>query len=101
MADLPFPVLGGVFKKLLDIGDGYHAEVVAIGGLEGDVVISGDAVVDTSALEALVGPLDAAAENDPDAASATLLALLRGILGELVAANALLTTIAANTAPQD
>ena len=65
MADIDFPVLNGVVKKLLDIGDGYHAEVVAIGGLEGDVVISGDAVVDTAALEALVGPVDATAEEIP------------------------------------
>lgn len=101
MADIDFPVLNGVKKKLLDIGDGYHAEVVAIGGLEGDVVISGDAVVDTSALEALVGAVDETAESDPDAESATLLALLRGILGQLVAANALLTTIAENTAPSE
>lgn len=99
MADLDYPVLNGVVKKLLDIGGGYHAEVVAIGGLEGDVVISGDANVDTSALEALVGPVDASAESDPDAASATLLALLRGILGQLVLANATLATIADNTTP--
>jgi hypothetical protein len=100
MADIDFPVLNGVVKKLLDLGDGHHAEVVAIGGLEGDVVISGDANVDTSDLEALVGPLNAAAEEDPAAASATLLALLRGILAQLVDANATLTTIAANTAPE-
>lgn len=101
MADIDFPVLNGVVKKLLDIGDGYHAEVVAIGGLEGDVVISGDAVVDTAALEALVGPVDATAEENPAAASATLLALLRGILAQLVEANTTLTTIAENTTPAE
>lgn len=97
MADIALPVGNGLLKKMHDLGDGHHAEVVALGGFEGDVTITGDAVVDTTALEALVGPLDATAEDDPDAASATVAALLRGILAQLVAANALLTTIAANT----
>lgn len=94
MADIPFPVLNGVNKKLLDLGDGHHAEVVALGGFEGDVTIEGNAVVDTSALEALVGGLDDAAEGDPGAESATMLALLRGILAEMKAQTALLETIA-------
>lgn len=99
MTDITFEVAGGAIKRLLDIGDGTHAEVVAIGGLDGDVVITGDANVDTSALEALVGALNDSAEENPAAASATLLALLRGILAQQVAMNALLTTIAENTTP--
>lgn len=58
MADILLPVAGGAFKKLVDQGDGTHAEGVALVGLVGDVEITGDANVDTSALEALVGPLD-------------------------------------------
>jgi hypothetical protein len=99
MADISLPIGNGLLKKLLDIGGGYHAEVVALGGFEGDVTITGDAVVDTTALEALIGPLNASAQSNPAAASATLLALTRGILAQLVAANALLTTIAENTTP--
>jgi hypothetical protein len=95
MADVNFPShVAGVTEKFVDQGDGTHARGVAIVGLEGDVTIEGDAVVDTSALEALFGPLDATAETDPDAASATVTALLRGILAELQAQTVLLTTIA-------
>lgn len=95
MADVNFPAhVAGVTEKFVDQGDGTHARGVAIVGLEGDVEITGDANVDTSALEALVGALDASAQTDPDAASATMLALLRGILTELQAQTALLTTIA-------
>lgn len=44
--------------------------------------------------DAVLGALDDEAENDPDAASATVAALRRGILAELQAQTALLTTIA-------
>lgn len=98
MADVTFPVLGGTLKRLVDQGDGTHAEGVTIVGLATPVQITGDAVVNTTALEALVGPLNAAKKTDPDAASASTNALLRGILAELQAQTALLTTIASNTA---
>lgn len=94
MADLEYPALNGVKKRLVDLGDGTHAEVVAIGALDGDVEITGDANVDTTALEALVGGLDDAAETDPGAESATMLSLLRGILAEMQAQTALLEAIA-------
>ncbi len=100
MADLTYPVAAGALKKLVDQGDGTHAEGVTIVGLDTPVEITGDANIDTTALEALVGPLDATPEADPEAASATVLALLRGILAEMQAQTALLTTIAANTAPE-
>jgi len=58
---------------------------------DGDVVLSGDVIVDT------LGALDDAAESDPDAASATIPALLRGILAELQAMSALLDDIKTNT----
>ncbi|MCF8533039.1 MAG: hypothetical protein K9G48_08555 [Reyranella sp.] len=95
MADVLFPVAGGVVKRLVDQGDGTHAEGVTIVGLESPVQITGDAVVDTSALEALVGAVDVSKETDPDAENASTNALLRGILAELQAQTALLTTIAA------
>lgn len=99
MADILFAVAGGAIKRLIDQGDGTWAEGVTIVGLDTPVQITGDAVVDTAALEALFGPLNAAKVTDPDAASATLLALLRGILEEMQAHTALLTTIASNTTP--
>jgi hypothetical protein len=95
MADVNFPShVAGVTEKFVDQGDGTHARGVTIVGLETPVEITGDANVDTSALEALVGGLDDLPEADPEAASATMLALLRGILAELKAQTALLTTIA-------
>lgn len=95
MADVEFPAhVAGVTEKFVDLGDGTHARGVALVGAESPVEITGDAVVDTSALEALVGPLDASPEDDPEAASATVTALLRGILAELKAQTVLLTTIA-------
>lgn len=98
MADVTFEYSNtGIREKFVDQGDGTHARGVAIVGLEGDVNIAGDAVVDTTALEALVGPVNATAVTDPDAASATMLALLRGILTELQAQTALLTSIETNT----
>jgi hypothetical protein len=56
------------------------------------VNLTGDVVVDT------LGALDNSKVTDPDAASATIPALLRGILEELQAQTVLLTTIASNTA---
>ncbi len=99
MADINFPAAGGAIKRLVDQGDGTHAEAVTLVGLATPVEITGDAVVDTSALEALVGPLNASAVTNPAAASATLLGLLRGLLAESKAQTVLLTTIASNTAP--
>lgn len=98
MVDLTFGAAGGVLRKLVDQNDGTYAEGVTIVGLATPVEITGDANIDTTALEALVGALDDSAETDPDAASATMLALLRGILTELQSQTALLTTIASNTA---
>ncbi len=98
MADVTFAAAGGTLKRLVDQGDGTHAEGVTIVGLATPVVITGDAVVDTSALEALIGPLNATKATNPNAASATTNALLRGILNELQAHTVLLTTIATNTA---
>lgn len=66
---------------------------------DGNVIIEGDAVVDTTVLEALVGALDATKVTDPDAASASTNALLRGILEELQAQTVILGTIATNTTP--
>lgn len=47
------------------------------------------------------GKLGDAKATDPDAESATIAALLRGILAEMQAQTALLTTIAANTTPAE
>lgn len=83
MADLEFPVLNGVMKKMVDLGDGTHAEVVAIGGLDGNVEITGDANIDTSALETAIGaPSDAAWNGEPGPASA--IAILKAIHAQLV-----------------
>lgn len=56
-----------------------------------------DAVRIAPAAGGVLGALDDAAVTDPDAASASAASLLRGILTELQAHTALLTTIAANT----
>lgn len=92
MADLEFDVLSGVKKKLKDLGDGTHAEVVSFDA-DGQVTLTGDVVVDT------LGALNDAKVTDPDAASATVPALLRGILKALNDQTALLQTIATNTTP--
>ena len=60
---------------------------VTVVGAEGDLNLTGDVIVDT------LGGLDDAAVTDPDAASATVPALLRGILAELQAQTTLLTTL--------
>lgn len=98
MADLTHPVFGAngsgstdVVKKLKDMGDGTHAEVVAFTG-DAAVELSGDVVVDT------LGALDDSKVTDSDAASATIPALLRGILEELQSQTALLGDIKTNTA---
>jgi len=93
MADVTFAVVGGAVKRLVDQGDGTHAEAVTIVGVDGDINLTGDVVVDT------LGALNDAKVTDPDAASATIPALLRGILAELKAHTTLLTTIASNTTP--
>lgn len=58
--------------------DGSRAIKVMIVGLDGDVEITGDAVVDTSALEALIGTT-ADAPWDGAAADATVISLLKAI----------------------
>jgi hypothetical protein len=92
MTDVLFTVAGGVSKKLKDMSDGTHAECMTVVGLDGDVTMTGDVVVDT------LGALNDAKVTNPDAASATIPALLRGILRELQLQTTLLTTIASNTA---
>lgn len=47
----------------------------------------------------VLGALDDAPEPDPEAATATVTGLLRGLLAEAQAQTALLTTIATNTTP--
>jgi hypothetical protein len=71
---------------------------VTIIGLDGDVNIAGDAVVDATALEAGIGaPADAA--WDGEAASASLIAIMKAVYAQNAAAIALLTDIETNTAP--
>ena len=73
---------------------------VNVVGTEGDINLTGDVIVDT------FGTLADAAETDPDAASATIPALLRGILSQnamIISQNvtiiAHLAAIEANTDP--
>lgn len=73
MADRMFNSLGDVPRLLKDMGDGTWAEVVAFAA-DGSVTLTGDVVVDT------FGALDDTPVSDPAAASATIPALLRGIL---------------------
>lgn len=75
------PRTGYVRKKLMDLGEGIYADVVALGGFEGDVTLTGDIVLDT------FGALNNAKVTNPDAASATIPALLRGIMSMLVTLN--------------
>lgn len=63
MADITFDVAGGAKKKLVDQGDGTHAEAVHVVGLTGDVNIAGDAVIDTSAVESLLTAIEAQNET--------------------------------------
>lgn len=65
---------GLIPKTFRDLGDGTFAEVVALGADDSPITLTGDLIVDT------LGALDNSAETDPAAASATIPALLRGIL---------------------
>jgi len=78
MADIKAPLDGHfpLTKLLRDLGDGNYAQVVAL-ALDAPVTLTGDVVLDT------FGALDDAKETDPDAASATIPALLRGQLAEI------------------
>lgn len=78
-----------------DLGAEVFAPAVAIAGLDGDVTLTGDVVVDT------LGALNNAKVVNPDAASATIPALLRGALAQQVALVALAATLGAvNNASQ-
>lgn len=92
MADASLGVGSGLLKKLKDLGDGYHAEVVSFDA-DGNVTLTGDVVVDA------LGALNDAKVTNPDAASATIPALLRGILAELKTQTTLLDDIKTNTTP--
>lgn len=80
MADLYQRLLAfsgrGARTRFKDMGDGTYAPVVAFTA-DSPVELTGDVVVDT------FGALNDAAETDPDAASATMPSLLRGILQAL------------------
>lgn len=77
MADIIANDLAGNDQKrrFRDQSDGTYAEVVAL-GVEAPITLTGDLVVDT------LGALNNAKVTNPDAASATIPALLRGILAE-------------------
>jgi len=79
-------------RLYVDNGDGSFSEKVALNAAD-PVQLTGDVVVDT------LGALNDAKVTNPDAASATIPALLRGILAELKTHTTLLTTIASNTTP--
>lgn len=52
MADITFGILSGIFKKLRDMGDGTHAEVVAMDGYPLDlqkVVVGSDTYIGEAA----------------------------------------------------
>ncbi len=66
-----------VKKRLQEIDTGVYANVVAVGGVEGDITLTGDLVVDT------LGTLGDSSETDSDAVSATIPALLRGQLAHI------------------
>lgn len=70
---------GFVLEKFVDIGGGAHARGVAVVGVDTDVTLTGDVVVDT------LGALGDSAVTNPAAVSATIPALLRGELTELLA----------------
>jgi hypothetical protein len=70
---------GFYLQKFVDIGGGAHAPGVAIVGADTTVTLTGDVVLDT------FGALDDAAVVNPAAASATIPALMRGELTELLA----------------
>jgi hypothetical protein len=99
MADIAFKK-GEYDVKYVDQGDDTYAPAVQIVGANEPIQLTGNVVVDT------FGALDDTKVVDPDAASATIPALLRGILEELqaqtailTAHTALLTDIETNTTP--
>lgn len=97
MADITFPAYQAgpdVLKTLKDMGDGTHAEVVAFTA-DSPVTLTGDVVVDT------LGALNDAKVTNPDAASATIPALERGQLAQLVAILAKIIAAPATEAKQD
>lgn len=70
-----------------------NPQPVRVLGVDTPITLTGDVIVDT------LGALDDTKEIDPEAATATIPALLRGILKALNDQTALLATIASNTAP--
>jgi len=75
--------------------DGTATPVFALQKDDGTVIGDDDALPVTVPV---LGELTDDAEDDPDAASASIASILRGMLAEMQAQTALLTTIAANTA---
>lgn len=73
-------------KLFRELSSGVYAETVALGALDGEVTLTGDLVVDT------LGALNNAKVVNPDAASATIPALLRGALAQQVALVAAVAT---------
>ena len=102
MADVTYPAAGGVFKKLKDMGDGTHAEVVASSGSGGGTGSSVE-VTNFPATQPVSGPLTNAQLTAQALASsanqATIITALGNILTELQTANGHLATIATNTTP--
>lgn len=83
---------GSVLTKMVDIGDDVYAPGVTIVGLDTPVELTGSVSVDTW------GALDDAKETDPDAASATIPALVRGLLNtELLYAERLADSISTSS----
>jgi hypothetical protein len=78
-----------IMRLYKDLGSEVFAPAVAIAGLDGDVTLTGDVVVDT------LGALNNAKVVNPDAASATIPALLRGALAQQLAILALAATLGA------
>lgn len=86
-------IQAGTLPRLYkDNGDGTFAEKVAVTA-DDPIQLTGDVMVDT------LGALNDAKVTNPDAASATIPALLRGILKALNDQTVLLQTIATNTTP--
>ncbi len=53
MADMLLEIANGATKRFIDQGDGTVAEAMTLVGFAGDVTITGDANIDTTALEAI------------------------------------------------
>lgn len=79
---------GFVLEKLVEIDTDVYARGVAIVGADTPIDLTGDVVVDT------LGALDDSAETDPDSASATIPALMRGSLAQLLASVTALQSLA-------